>query len=101
MLQRIGTRRGTILAISTLSLACFVLLWGLALPRTGLAAVSLHSAPSANPLSTVTWRPETDFNEPANNDIAPAVHPTDPLRALLGGPVPIRYTTDGGATWQN
>src|SRR5690348_3936761 len=81
-----------------------LLICGLSPPPTGAAANSPHaSAPVAQPISTVTWGTVSSFNEPDFDDIAPAVHPTDPLRALLSGPRPapkIRYTTDGGATWQ-
>src|SRR5207237_108409 len=52
------------------------------------------------PASTIIWQP-TVYLSRANGDQAPAMHPTDPLRAVLGGLLPIRYTTDGGTSWLN
>ena len=66
-------------------------------------APAVQRPPVARPASTITWQPATNnFGEPDSDDIAVAVHPTDPLRALVGGPRPthLLYTTDGGTTWQ-
>jgi hypothetical protein len=55
---------------------------------------------SALPVSTVTWQP-TAYAGTSDGNLAPAMHPTDPMRALLGGPLPLLYTTDSGASWHS
>jgi hypothetical protein len=87
--------------------AGLALLWALAPPPAATAAagapaaasIADRGAPAAHRVSAITWGPTVNVGSAYSADMAPALHPTDPLRALLGGPLPLRYTTDGGASW--
>jgi len=69
-----------------------------------VSASDASPAPAASlalPVSTITWQATVIAGGNSVADMAPAVHPTDPLRALVGGVTPILYTTDGGASWHS
>src|SRR5690349_21232114 len=115
-LLRFASRWSRLLPVTValLGSATLLLIWGQIPPPPGTVAAAATAnpsnnaapdtvAPAAPPLSTVVWGPVSNFNMPDFDNIAPAVHPTDPLRALVGGPrpePPNRYTTDGGTSWQ-
>jgi hypothetical protein len=104
ILQRVVRHRTILLPALVLSVVLagsviLGLLLGLGTPQMGTAPAA--AAPVALPVSTVTWQPATYLGVLANGNLAPAIHPTDPMRALLGGPLPLLYTTDGGSSWHN
>src|SRR5207248_8388401 len=84
--------RGPVLLRTTLALLAsgtLLLVWGLFPPPPGIAApadLTYTAAAVAQPLSTITWGSPSSFGEPDFDNIPSAVHPTDPLRALVGVP---------------